>query len=117
MRLTFYYLFSTVIYVLSFAFAGAQSNKFNARERFTSLTNATENIISEFYADRTSSLFISRSSSSPQGYIAQSEIINVILKRIEFKMSYTIDEGHRMAQVEYLRYFNVFFVDSYAGFR
>lgn len=103
--------------MLSVVLAGAQPNKLNARERVTVLTDATENIILKFYADRTSSVFISRSSNSSQGHITQSEVINDILKRIEFRISYTIDEGHGASQAEYLRYFNVFFVDSYAGFR
>lgn len=103
--------------MFSALFAGAQPNKFEGRERITSLTDATENIISKFYADRTSSIFISRSSNSSQGYITQSEVINDILKRIEFRISYTIDEGYGISEAVYLRYFNVFFVDNYAGFR
>lgn len=97
--------------------AMAQSNKFNTRISSTSLTNATENIISTFYATRTSSIFISRSSNSTQGYIRQSEIINYILMKIESKISYSINEGQGLSLGVHLRFFNVFFVDNYSGFR
>lgn len=96
-------------HVLFIYFAVAQSLKFETRIPGTSLSHATGFIISKFYARQASSIFISRSANTSQAYLTQSEVISEVLRKIEFKISYTINNGQGI--------YNVFFVDSYAGFR
>lgn len=82
----------------------------------TALSNATRVILWNYFAQQTSTMYIFEGFEQEQNKWRQLDIINKLLMMLDSSISYRFHTRATLTATT-LRFHNLFFVDSYAGFR
>jgi len=83
----------------------------------TPLTKITLNLINKYYAKQSAPIIIKYSAKNFFNELKELDLINEILYNLDKSKILTIIEDNDYRPRKYLRYLNIFFVDSYTSFR
>lgn len=82
----------------------------------TSMSNAALTILTEFYVPHTSNVFVSYGCADIKNDRTLTDVVDNVLVRTTSKLTYIVEDKIRNNTSNNVRFYNVMFVDSYAGF-